>query len=281
MSNLYRAFTLIELLVVIAIIAILAAVLFPVFAQAKEAAKRTSCVSNLRNLALGNVLYAEDWDEAPCVDQWTQLKPNATTTINVRWWGRETIVGGRATTTYDGLLEPYLKNQEIIDCLSADMLPKTRSNPFAYGVNTSFVWTPRTPTSQFGNASSWVHTVTFLTPNVTRWSDMTNPAETIYMTDSSNTPFSSTDYGRWPTITHLGGTHGRHHDKRAAVAWMDGHVSLLKPVQPQVAATFGARYRTYMEQTNHGCLRKFPLESTQAQATRRDAYYYIVNKQGL
>ena len=58
-----RAFTLIELLVVIAIIAILAAILFPVFAQAKEAAKKTSCLSNLKNIGLAMTLYQNDSDD--------------------------------------------------------------------------------------------------------------------------------------------------------------------------------------------------------------------------
>jgi prepilin-type N-terminal cleavage/methylation domain-containing protein len=58
-----RAFTLIELLVVIAIIAILAAILFPVFAQAKEAAKRTACLSNARQIALSQKMYSGDSDD--------------------------------------------------------------------------------------------------------------------------------------------------------------------------------------------------------------------------
>jgi prepilin-type N-terminal cleavage/methylation domain-containing protein len=58
-----KAFTLIELLVVIAIIAILAAILFPVFAQAKQAAKKTTSLSNVKQLSLGNVLYAGDYDD--------------------------------------------------------------------------------------------------------------------------------------------------------------------------------------------------------------------------
>ena len=58
-----RGFTLIELLVVIAIIAILAAILFPVFAKAREKARQASCQSNLKQLALACLMYAQDYDE--------------------------------------------------------------------------------------------------------------------------------------------------------------------------------------------------------------------------
>src|SRR5204862_2529101 len=58
-----RAFTLIELLVVIAIIAILAAILFPVFAQAREKARGASCLSNVKQMALGAYMYAQDYDD--------------------------------------------------------------------------------------------------------------------------------------------------------------------------------------------------------------------------
>src|SRR5436189_2094166 len=61
--NRQRGFTLIELLVVIAIIAILATILFPVFAQAREKARATSCISNLKQLMLGHLMYSQDYDE--------------------------------------------------------------------------------------------------------------------------------------------------------------------------------------------------------------------------
>src|SRR5438552_549627 len=59
-------FTLIELLVVIAIIAILAAILFPVFAQAREKARTAMCLSNLKQIGLGMMMYAQDYDEQLC-----------------------------------------------------------------------------------------------------------------------------------------------------------------------------------------------------------------------
>jgi prepilin-type N-terminal cleavage/methylation domain-containing protein len=60
------AFTLIELLVVIAIIAILAAILFPVFARAREQARKTACLSNLKQIGTATLMYAQDYDETLC-----------------------------------------------------------------------------------------------------------------------------------------------------------------------------------------------------------------------
>ncbi len=69
------AFTLIELLVVIAIIAILAAILFPVFAKAREKARQTSCASNIKQMAFGARMYAQDYDERP-ITNWRGFTTN-------------------------------------------------------------------------------------------------------------------------------------------------------------------------------------------------------------
>ncbi len=71
-----NGFTLIELLVVIAIIAILAAILFPVFAQARERARSTQCISNLRQSATAVLLYVQDYDDTFPVNMYLQLTPN-------------------------------------------------------------------------------------------------------------------------------------------------------------------------------------------------------------
>src|SRR3984957_13575767 len=74
-----RAFTLIELLVVIAIIAILAAILFPVFAQARESARATTCISNQKEITLAWLMYIQDYDETlPWTAQCCRVAPDGT-----------------------------------------------------------------------------------------------------------------------------------------------------------------------------------------------------------
>ena len=74
-----RGFTLIELLVVIAIIAILAAILFPVFAQARESARQVSCLSNVKQMSLGIMMYVQDYDEKFCPSRYTTIGPTRDT----------------------------------------------------------------------------------------------------------------------------------------------------------------------------------------------------------
>ncbi len=100
-----KAFTLIELLVVIAIIAILAAILFPVFARARENARRSSCQSNLKQIGLGILQYTQDYDEK---------MPSYGPPVNVGW---------------AAAVQPYVKSTQLFQCPSESLAPN--DNPLA------------------------------------------------------------------------------------------------------------------------------------------------------
>jgi len=97
-----RAFTLIELLVVIAIIAILAAILFPVFARAREKARQTSCLSNLKQIALAENMYQQDYDGRGTVN-------HLGVQVDGRWLEWWTV------------LNPYVKNWQVFRCPSSSI----------------------------------------------------------------------------------------------------------------------------------------------------------------
>jgi prepilin-type N-terminal cleavage/methylation domain-containing protein/prepilin-type processing-associated H-X9-DG protein len=111
---LLRAFTLIELLVVIAIIAILAAILFPVFSQAKEAAKKANCLSNLRQVGTAFVMYETDYDDR--LPDRRDLKSSLPGGYRpwATWPPSDPRAGWAAVT-----LQPYTKNDDLWICPSA------------------------------------------------------------------------------------------------------------------------------------------------------------------
>ncbi len=126
-----KGFTLIELLVVIAIIAILAAILFPVFAQAREKARAVSCLSNTKQLSLGMQMYVQDYDET--FPYWN--------------WGNSWAFGSTSPNHFESLwfnaIYPYVKNAQIFACPSSNTHDTLNQN-LIWG------WTQTTPVTLDG-----------------------------------------------------------------------------------------------------------------------------------
>jgi prepilin-type N-terminal cleavage/methylation domain-containing protein/prepilin-type processing-associated H-X9-DG protein len=140
-------FTLIELLVVIAIIAILAAILFPVFAQAREKARQTGCLSNMKQIGTAFQLYGTDYDEG--LPAWDEYYGQAHATAESPLSGANSVDGNNPNGAWQTKLQPYVKsgapeqfdNSGVWQCpsLGARGEPRTRRRPDGTtGVNYSY-----------------------------------------------------------------------------------------------------------------------------------------------
>jgi prepilin-type N-terminal cleavage/methylation domain-containing protein/prepilin-type processing-associated H-X9-DG protein len=224
-----KGFTLIELLVVIAIIAILAAILFPVFARARENARRASCQSNLKQLALGVFQYTQDYDEKYPLVAVATTNPTAT---NPFGWA--------------DALQPYLKSTQLFQCPSETGAPTSNvdttnfPNTIAptYGQYTDYWFNGQlagqsqaaveavalTIMNGDGSGGTAANAYTTSTVGTSRYQydGCTNNAPSSPATTTCAAYAATRNY-----ITGLGTAHGRHLDG-GNFAFADGHVKWLK-----------------------------------------------------
>jgi prepilin-type N-terminal cleavage/methylation domain-containing protein/prepilin-type processing-associated H-X9-DG protein len=184
------AFTLIELLVVIAIIAILAAILFPVFAQAREKARQTACLSNCKQIANAVIMYTQDYDETYPVCNRTYNASDDTT--------------GRASWVQH--LQPYSKNTQLFLCpnglFNDDTDPVNNNIITVPGMNASTAGAIKVNRRSLG-ANRWIFvsgTNTANSPGIPE-SSVRRPAEMALIADSSDILFESPwaiIFASWP-----------------------------------------------------------------------------------
>lgn len=229
------AFTLIELLVVIAIIAILAAILFPVFAQAREKARAISCISNIKQITLAHTQYIQDYDESLGDLEEGAITCQATTSH-----------GGTPGYLWLGYMQPYIKGIQVAFCPSAGtQIVKTYG-----GVNFTGLYYTRVDRSQlsiginidgtigwngwgcyknFSDSNPYCGDCTHLTGQFFTLSTFNYPSQSVMFGDSVPVDPNAASGKGWfidpqrnPAINEIGATASRHQGG-TNIGFLDGH----------------------------------------------------------
>jgi len=192
-------FTLIELLVVIAIIAILAAILFPVFAKAREKARQASCSSNLKQIGIAWLMYAQDYDGVMSDYACRGCRP-----------------GGGTYYRWEPVLMPYMKNWQITACPSGPWRTMVGTPPLAY-------------------IGGYCYNYYYL--GMRSIAEVRQPAETVSFVDGGMRDDLKTNYRAGHvnppsqnTYTYISRPAPRHNEG-CNIGWVDGHVKWMKVTQ--------------------------------------------------
>jgi prepilin-type N-terminal cleavage/methylation domain-containing protein/prepilin-type processing-associated H-X9-DG protein len=200
-----KGFTLIELLVVIAIIAILAAILFPVFAQAREKAKQSTCASNLKQFGHAWMMYTQDYDE---------ITPDTLFHMNGRTWG------GTWNGNWIDLLGPYLPAGPTV---VSEGIPRVMSKTFICPSDTKPSAAASSYGMPYGFSSAYYGSSTLYRAPVP-YGKIQIPEKIVVAADSLNTSIRCTSSnwkaGAYPAVN-------RHNGKTNCV-FADGHVKIMQ-----------------------------------------------------
>jgi prepilin-type N-terminal cleavage/methylation domain-containing protein/prepilin-type processing-associated H-X9-DG protein len=199
-----KGFTLIELLVVIAIIAILASILFPVFSKAREKARQTSCLSNIKQLGMAGMMYSDDYDE---------MLPTNVMDIN------GSTAQDAGDMTWRSMILPYVKNTQIFLC------PSDR-NPGSPAFTGGMDWGQKAGYAL--NVVHWLDGDAATPPFGRDLGGCEDVSSVIFLFESDGAESASNGggpahgwqgSGKWPT----------RHNEGSNVAFVDGHAKWLKP----------------------------------------------------